>query len=277
MKKIFLGMLVVLWLAGNAWGTPINIEYSGWLSDGEGLTGSEPWAPGTGDDRDGAKLSWDVSYFDDDGSDEVSGLWTYNYTLDVTDSDDLRGISHLIVEVSDSFHSESGVDEYGVPYSSNIKDGTTSDWDLDTFDGPSNPSMPGPIYGLKWQDGIPGGESTEYQWFWTIVSDRKPMWGDFYTKDGVYPKGNDGHDVFAYNTGFGLEAETLDSIDGVWKATEIGNGNAMSADGLHAWALVPDTGDGGEFGDPVPEPSTIFLLGGGLLMLAAGYRRKRKK
>ena len=107
-------------------------------------------------------ISWQV-YWDND-------LWHYRYELTSTGKD----ISHFIIEVSPSFSSE---------------DILNCSWDysyveIDTFtdgQGNSNPNIPGPIYGIKF-DGY--GPDSEY-WVISFDSRRAPVWGDFYAKDGV--------------------------------------------------------------------------------------------
>ena len=76
----------------------------------------------------------------------------------------------------------------------------------------------------------------------TIVTDRIPMEGNFYAIDGKKP----GEEVYAWSgdsTGFGFNVP------------------------------VPDTGTNGK----VPEPTTIFLLGSGLVGAVPFIRRKVKK
>jgi len=212
MKKIIFILTIIFFCAVSAQATLYN--YSGTLTWGGGtLVTSKDW--------EGASLSWNV--FQDD-----SALWHYDYTF----SSFSPAISHAIFEVSSNFDS------------SNIYPGTGAsggNYFLETYStSPSNPSIPGSIYGIKFED-FEDGSGT-----FAIVSDRMPMWGDFYGKGGT--------DNYAYNLNFGQDTTAA-----------IASGNAGG------WALVPDTNTG----PPVPEPSTMLLLGFGVMGIAAAGRRKR--
>jgi hypothetical protein len=114
-----------------------------------------------------------------------------------------------------------------------------------TDSGNSNPGLPNPIYGIKfdYSDGISEGNSVVYSFF----SDRAPMWGSFYAKDGTDANGT--IEVYAYNYGL--------------KSGAIPDGNFNT----DRYIVVPDT-------HSVPEPGTLLLLGLGLMGIGGMTRRK---
>ncbi len=194
--------------------------YTGSLSAGSGLTATEDW------DDTATELTWIVT--NEDSSAPSGFPWKYTYTLHVPKKD----ISHFIVEVSD------GEDPFTV---CNLADVTgAGEYEVQRYhptgDSGSNPLMPGDLYGVKLED---WGEKTEVAV--SFFSDRQPVWGDFYAKDGT--SGGEHNPVVLYNTGF----SATDPAD-------------APADGsVENHLLVPDT---------VPEPAvmTLLLLGGvGLL------------
>ena len=196
--------------------------YTGSITGGDGLTGTDGWSD--------AVLEWTV----DDTTNP--GYWTYSYLFNV----EMKDISHFILEVSETFTRENLISQSG---------GYTMDPSAPTWydgQGNSNPGIPQALFGIKWED------VDALSFSKTIVSDRGPMWGDFYAKDGT----DLGEWVYAYNAGFGQDPgdKSLDSDP-------------------EGWILVPNTaGSGGE----IPIPGGIWLLGSGLIGLA-GWRGTIRK
>jgi hypothetical protein len=166
--------------------------YTGILKYGDGLKGATAWKSSI--------LKWTV----DDNT--HPGLWTYAYSFTVKEKE----ISHVIIEVAEGFKQQ------------NLRGDTTPKYELGTFGhkGNSTPGIPGDIRGMKWET---SGKALNYSW--VIVTDRAPMWGDFYAKDGKQKDDKDGKYqddkdcknkddkdckqkddwVFSYNKGFGSD------------------------------------------------------------------------
>lgn len=103
--------------------------------------------------------------------DQTGSIWHYKYILTVPGGD----ISHFILETSTGI--VLGTDIYAYVLSGPINPVGPQQWDNQ---GGSNPNMPaGGVYGIKFD---PAGDFKT----WTIEfdSNRRPVWGDFYAKDG---------------------------------------------------------------------------------------------
>ena len=205
--------------ASFVWGS----DASGYLTDsrssavGEGVTATQQWADG------GFVIDWEISFS------FARGQWTYKYTIEVTDKE----LSHFILEVTNDAQPFSILGGTSTPI-----EGPT------TYSGadPSNPQMPNPVYGVKFNFG--SGRVT-----YTIVTDRAPVWGVFYTKDGK----TDGEDVVAWSN-----------------ALNYGDYQRNASLTVNDFIVRPDGNR------VVPLPAAVWLLGAGFLgYLGIGYSRRK--
>ena len=198
------------------WGQSATGELNGTRTSNSGIQATDGWGNGN------FVLSWNIS------RDPGTGLWTYVYTADVVRKD----ISHFILEVSqdgDLFRTYPGTDTQVVG---------PQVWSS-TTDGNSNPQMPNSIYGVKFDFG--GTQAT-----YTMVTDRAPVYGVFYAKDGK----DGGVPVVAWSNALNYsDYKTLDSL--------------TAAD----FIVRPDSATF------VPIPAALPLFSSGLALL--GVLRKR--
>jgi hypothetical protein len=192
------------------------VTYTGSLSvGGGGLVANEDWnVPST-------TLDWDVS--------QSGSIWTYYYKLTLPSKD----ISHFILEASDNFTS-----------SNLLSEDHPGPIEIKTHGSGGNPDKPEDVFGIKFD------ETTGTTWEVTITSDRGPMWGDIYAKNGA------GGDINLYNAGF-----TSPDFDPI---------AAPSSGSVKNHVLVPDTVSI----PPIPAPGAIMLSSIGLGVVT-WYRRRR--
>lgn len=151
MKCAFLGLGVLLLCV-----SPLQAALTG---DGGGLVGTGAW------NSSETTLDWGVSQGE-------PGIYEYWYELSVP----VGGVSHLIIEVSD--------DDPGPAFTEDNLFDPSHSWELDMYSpddpGNSNPNLPAAIYGVKFDTGEDGTTTIV-----SFLSDRVPVWGSFYAKDGT--------------------------------------------------------------------------------------------
>ena len=189
-----------------------------------GVNATQAWSNG------GFKIDWTIS--------QTGSLWTYNYTVDVTDSPTkIKDVSHFILEVTNDAN----------PF--HILGGTSTPTEgPKTWTASGNPGMPNPMYGVKFDF---GGPVVNY----TMVTDRAPVWGVFYSKDGK----DGGQDVTAWSAALNdVNYKTSNSFSEL------------------DFIVRPDGGSGGGSGNPVPVPAAAWLLGSALIGLLSTAKRRRQ-
>ena len=204
--------------------------YTGSLSSGAGLYG-------TGDWESGSLFEWTVTETEQV---DAPSIWHYSYTLTVLGKD----LSHVTTEVSSNFTLDNLIGYIDDPGS--ILTGGSLDLYGPGLNGNSDPGIPANIYGIKVDT---QGDTKEITW--SLFSDRVPVWGDLYAKDGK----SGGDEVYLYNDGFnadgpgGVDTDPLDPAS---------NGS------VEFHILVPDSKDEGP---GIPEPSTSMLGVIGLMLI----------
>ena len=211
----------VLLLAVSLYAAP---TYEGSLSYPDGITASASWA------NSDTVFSWNVSLVEYQGSE----YWYYAYKMSVPEKD----ISHLILEVSEGLLISEIVD-ISVSHAYQLEG-------PDSYNpGNSNPNMPDVLHGIK----IEMKENTTEVSF-SFYSQRNPMLGDFYAKDGKDDRGT--IDVAAWNSGFGLSLDDVSLFDAA----------------TYGKIVVPDTSI-----IHTPAPGAVLLGSVGVLMV--GWLRRK--
>jgi hypothetical protein len=230
------GIILSLCLVISA-GTAAGSTYTGSLSSlttPPGVTSQgAAWDEGQG----WTNISWEVSTLGD-----PLFSWHYSYTISVP----VGGVSHFILEVSDSFDS---LDLIQLDAGSAV----TLDGPEEFGPGGSNPGIPEGLWGIKFS---PDESPTTFSFGFSCA--RAPIWGDFYAKDGM--AGQSTAFNAAWNAGF-----TLNDVDPT----------APPASGSVGWhILVPDTfNTSGE--EPVPEPTAVIFFCTGLAGVLGFVVRRR--
>jgi hypothetical protein len=203
---------------------------TGFLTTADGgLVGGSFWQSPPG--GEGFQVDWTVSVNPD-------GTWRYVYEFSGESGLPLeKRTSHFIISLSENIDTVNDLFNFT---------GDVNDVEFGTF-GPStgNPGFPEgeAIFGMK----INLVDDQNQVGF---DSNRQPMWGDFYAKDGGNPQ------AYTYNFDFGVEAANVNEYDSA--PVDTGGQNLSKV-------LTPDT---------IPEPATLTLLG---LCGAVFLRRRRPR
>ena len=153
MKKLALISTMLFLLIVTSQSAMALMSFSGSLSTPTGLFATEPWM------TEGMTISWEINQ-------NADYSWDYRYSF----RNDAGGylskqISHMVVAISPN---------------ATLRDfwGANGPLEIQTWSGddPSNPGMPGELYGLKI-------DIAAEEYFFT--STKAPVWGDFYVKDGT--------------------------------------------------------------------------------------------
>lgn len=192
-------------------------------------------------------LHWSVSL------ETPSSPWHYSYSLTVSGTS--YGISHFILETSPSF---TNTEENFRNFVCSSPATLTFGWQES-----GSPGLPEPLIGIRIEP-----TDSPMSLTWSFDSNKQPVWGDFYAKDGL---GNDPATAnYAFNTGFGSPDSDPSIL--LYEPQSV---NDSSPEILRTHILRPDTEPGPLV--TIPEPMSVAFLGGVLAGVVGWRLRGRRK
>ncbi|MGQ0633050.1 MAG: hypothetical protein ACT4QC_00415 [Planctomycetaceae bacterium] len=237
---------------------PVATPTTGSRDDDFGLIATGQW-----ESDDGFQIDWNITLSD--------SVYTYTYKLSRDGTNALtKDLSHWQLQVSNTFTKD------------NILEGSTEVVEdgpaLWGNEGNSSPDIPGELFSLKYN---PTDDNV-----FVLKTDRAPVWGSFYAKDGKSGGPGGGVEVYAYNAGFtGADDYNPDNVlpDG----DDLGTRPAVldpvpdggyPADYFTNWIPTPDTTTTDpNTDDGVPEPFSLAIWGTMGLAGVVAHSRRRKK